>query len=93
MSPPIPWTPQMKAAYDRYKRCLETGRAYGRPLPAPGATYPEPQDEVIRLAFFSAFATDLEWQLYESCIREDMIAWKERIAGPRHLLSKLEFNL
>jgi len=87
------WTPAMQEAWNDFSFHQEVSRAYGRPLPPFGKTYPPPS---IHSPFFAAFVFALSSaELRDELIRaeyESMEEWKARLS-PSINISSLEIDI
>lgn len=82
------WTAEMQEALNAFNRMNEVERAYGRPLPWPGKTYPPPEMErggfrhQHHFAIWTALASLEERAEHEAALHADMTAWKQRVIPP-----------
>jgi hypothetical protein len=78
------WTPEMQRIWDRAMLIARTRGAYGCTFPVPGTTFRPPTEGTMLYDLcFAASATEEEYQAHLNEVREDMLAWKERVRNAR----------
>lgn len=78
------WTPEMQRIWDRAMLLARTRGAYGCTFPVPGTTFRPPTEGTMLYDLcFAASASEEEYAAHLSEIREDMLAWKERVRNAR----------
>lgn len=91
MNQPYPeWSAEMQALWDRAMYLARTRGAYGCAFPQPGTSFKPPTaGSMLNDIIFVATASDEQYEAHLAAVREDMIAWKARVAasgGKRKLL-------
>ena len=80
-----PWTPAMQALWDRAMLVARTRGAYGCAFPMPGTRFSPPTEGTMLYdLIFCCVADDAEYEAHLAEIREDMLAWKERVRNSGH---------
>lgn len=75
-------TAEMQALWNKAMLLARTRGAYGVAFPMPGATYPLPQPGTMLFdILFACTASEAGFEDHLAAVREDMIAWKARVAA------------
>lgn len=79
---PTPMTTEMQQLWNRAMLLTRTRGAYGLAFPVPGTNYDPPcEGSMLRDILFVCTASDEEYEAFLQTVREDMIAWKARVAA------------
>lgn len=77
-------TTAMQALWDRAMLIARTRGAYGCSFPLPGTVFPLPTPgTMLHDILFVCTATEEEIDAHLAAVREDMIAWKAKVAASR----------
>lgn len=74
----------MQALWNRAMLLARTRGAYGLAFPMPGTDYRPPcEGSILHDILFASVATEEEYEAHLAAVREDMVAWKERVGNSR----------